>query len=241
MELSLLQFLQGIFSLIFVLVVVILGIKIIYKYFKYKRWHLICVGLTWILGVSGWYGDSIQFILIVFFNTELSDFLYLLITLPLMPISVFLWLIVVTNLLDINKRKLILGLYFILMVIFEIIYFMLLFTDTTYIGIFINPFTVEFSLFVQIFLLIFLVIWLGLGLLFARDVLKTKSKDLKLKGKLLTSAFILYALGACLDTFILISEITVVITRIILTLSAILFYLGYILPDWIKKLFLKDV
>lgn len=51
MELSLLLFLQGFFSLILVVITAILGIKILLRYFKHKQWHLICVGLavTWLV------------------------------------------------------------------------------------------------------------------------------------------------------------------------------------------------
>ena len=46
--------------------------------------------------VSPWYGDCVQFILIIFFNIELNEFFYFLIAFPIVAIALFLWMIAIT-------------------------------------------------------------------------------------------------------------------------------------------------
>ena len=53
-------------------------------------------------------------------------------------------------------------------------------------------------------------------------------------------AFISFAVGAALDTIFTGDIVILLITRMILISSAIEFYGGFILPDWMKKLFLRQ-
>jgi hypothetical protein len=74
-----------------------------------------------------------------------------------------------------------------------------------------------------------------------------QSEDLEvnLKGKLLIVGLLLFLLGAGLDglkSFFIAPEfldVTLLINRIILSVSAIFFYGGFILPNWMKKIFLR--
>jgi hypothetical protein len=86
------------------------------------------------------------------------------------------------------------------------------------------------------------------GTLFARRSLRSDNEEVKLKGKLLLAAFLSFSIGAILDSMIggilgdndPLLPIMVVIVRIILISSAIEFYGGFILPKWLKDLFLKQ-
>ncbi|MHA1467605.1 MAG: hypothetical protein ACTSP6_05940, partial [Promethearchaeota archaeon] len=59
--------------------------------------------------------------------------------------------------------------------------------------------------------------------------------EIKLRGKFLMAAFISWTFGAIADAIIPLTVITLPIIRIILITSAIEFYIGFVLPDWIKK------
>jgi hypothetical protein len=70
--------------------------------------------------------------------------------------------------------------------------------------------------------------------------MKIDNPETRLKGKLLLVAFPSFAVGALLDSMIPTSPLTLIILRSILILSAIMFYTAFMLPNWIKKLFIKQ-
>lgn len=235
-----LEYLQGLFSLIFVLITVAVGIIIISKYIKVKKWEFLLIGLAWIGMPSGYYPDGINFIMIILNGKMLSSLTYLLVaTVFLIPVS-YLWLFVISYLINLNRRKLVLILFFVICIILEITLLSLLVIDPILIGTFINPFTVEFSLFTQVLMLFALVVFVGFGFLFTKVTLASKKPEIRLKGKFLLIAFMSFLVGAFLDIILPITPLTVVITRLILVSSTIVFYFGYILPSWVRKFLLKE-
>ncbi len=78
--------------------------------------------------------------------------------------------------------------------------------------------------------------------MFAGSSLKSENAEVKLKGKFLIIAFLTYTTCAVLDSFafFLTQPIMVVLIRIFLMLSAIEFYFGWILPNFIKMIFIKN-
>jgi len=241
LPLDLLEVFQGSFSLIFAIISIFVGLRILFKYFEYKRRELILVGISWIGIASPWIPDSINFIMILGFSSILTEEAYLIIGNVFMPFFIICWLIVITDFLYKTKQKLILILCLIWTVIFEMIFFTLLFTDSTLVGTFLGPFHVEFGDFITFTLLFTIVVLLISGLLFARESLKSEDKEIKLKGKFLIVAFLSFTIGAILDSSISLIPITVVITRLILISSSIEFYIGFILPKWVKKFLIKEL
>jgi hypothetical protein len=77
------------------------------------------------------------------------------------------------------------------------------------------------------------------GFIFAYNGIKSTNKELNVKGKILTLAFSLLLVGVILDGMLTLTELTLIITRSILTGCSILFYLGYLLPEWFKRFFIK--
>jgi len=240
MELTSLEYLQGLFSLIFVLITVSVGIIIISKFFKVKKWEYLLIGIAWIGMASAYYPDGINFIMITLYGKILSPLMYLLIaTAFLIPVS-YLWLFVISYLINIKHRKLVLVIFFVICAILEITLLSLLVIDPRLVGTFLNPFTVEFSLFTQVLLLFALVVFVGFGFLFTKNAFNSEKPEIRLKGKFLLIAFVSFLVGAFLDIILPITPLTVVITRLILVSSSIEFYFGYILPSWGKKVFLKE-
>lgn len=241
LPLDLLEVFQGSFSLIFAIISIFVGLRILFKYFEYKRRELILVGISWIGIASPWIPDSINFIMILGFSSILTEEAYLIIGNVFMPLIIICWLIVITDFLYKARQKLILILCLIWTVIFETIFFTLLFIDSSLVGTFLGPFHVEFGDFITFTLLFTIVILLISGLLFARESLKSEDKEIKLKGKFLIVAFLSFTIGAILDSSISLIPITVVITRLILISSSIEFYIGFILPKWVKKFLIKGL
>ena len=250
MVLELVDYLQGSFSLIFTIISLIIGFSILIKYFQYKSRLYILVGLTWIGVATPWFPDSISFIMNIFFQTSLSIDWYFIIGNVTMPIALLLWLIAYTDMINKKNQKVILILAVFYGIIFEIVFFYLLITDKNQIGIInpLRPFTVEFGIFITIFLMIVIVILLVTGLTFAQKSVKSEDRDVRLKGKLLRAAFITFTLAAILDSLLgtifevptdPLLAIMVVITRILLMISALEFYGGFILPKWMHDIFAK--
>ncbi len=240
MELELVQFLQGIFSLILVVISVIVGLRIALKYFEHKKKELLLVGISWIGIVAAWIPDSITFLMIIFLDTPLNEEAYFIIGTAFLPVFVLCYVTAFTDLLNIKKRKLVLRIILILAVINEVIFFYLLLSPVEKVGTFLGPFQVEFNPLIDLFLIIWLLVVVIFGILFARHSMRAENPEIKLKGKFILAAFIFYLVGAILDVLIPLTPITVVITRLILTLGAISFYIGFILPEWIKKILLKE-
>ena len=248
MVLEILDFLQGSFSLIFVIISIIIALKILSKYFEYKTRTYIFVSLSWIGVASPWFPDSISFLKILIFNAPLEPEWYFIIGNSLLPVFLLCWLTAYTDLLYKDKQKLILSIFIVIGVIFEIIFFYLLFTDIDEIGVFLRPFQVEFGTLITISFIMFIAILLITGVLFARQSIRSEKPDVSLRGKFLLIAFISFTIGAIFDSAIgSILEATdpllpffVVIIRLILISSALEFYCGFILPKWVENFFLKN-
>jgi hypothetical protein len=251
LALELVDYLQGLFSLIFVLISLSLGISILLKYYKFKSRLYILVGISWIGVANPWFPDSISFIMNIIFEESLDIFWYFIIGNAFIPIALLAWLTAYTDMINKKKQKLVILLMVMFSVIFEIVFFLLLFTDINQIG-YINPtrpFTVEFGLFITVYLLLVIVVMAITGILFARHSIKSEDRTVKLKGKLLRAAFITFTVAAILDSLLgtifedptdPLLAIMVVLTRILLIISAIEFYGGFILPRWMDAIFSKS-
>ncbi|MEJ2296841.1 MAG: hypothetical protein P8Y23_19005 [Candidatus Lokiarchaeota archaeon] len=90
--------------------------------------------------------------------------------------------------------------------------------------------------------MISIALFLITGFLFARQSLKAKSKDLKLKGVFLIIAFLSFTAAAIIDVIgaDTPTELTIFLARIFLIISSICFYIGFILPRFIKEMFIKE-
>ncbi len=232
MQIGLTEILQGSFSLMFVIISIILGVKILIKYFEHKSNQFLLVGLTWIGLSTPWWPDSINLILALTTNTILSIEANFIIGTSAMPFFLLVWLKAFTDLAYKEKQKLILIIFFIIGIIFEIIFFYFLFTQPNLIGTFETPFQVVYGIYIEIFLVIFLLVVVITGILFGKQSLRSDNPEIKLKGKFLIVAFILFTIGAFLDSIV--PELFI-IARIVLDISALSFYFGFMLPDWLKE------
>ncbi|MBD3255119.1 MAG: hypothetical protein GF383_08495 [Candidatus Lokiarchaeota archaeon] len=235
MALTLAEIFQGSFNLIFVIISIIVGIKIMTKYVENKNSDFILVGITWIGISTPWMHGAIAFVLL-FFNIILMEEIRFIIGYVFIPVITVLWLHVFTNFLHKEKKKLILLLYAIICLVCEILFFTFLVTNrVALIGYFERTFSAVYRPFVRFTLLFFLATALITFLLFAKQSLKSGDAEVRLKGKFLIVAFLTYVACAILDSFFLFDPVTVVLVRLFLISSAIEFYFGWIMPDWLKR------
>lgn len=241
MPLAPLDYLNGILNLIFIIVSIVLGGIIISKYLKNKNLNFILTGVTWVLLVSGWYGTTTSFLVALLMDSDGLPFesIMLLNFIPL-PFTLISWMTAFSNFLYKEKQKLILIGCGVLMGSFYSIFLYYLFTDPMVIGEKISPVdTKANSPILAVFLVILLIIMLISGVKFALETMKYDDKETKTKGKLLLVAFPSFCIGGFLDALIPSTAITLVIFRIILISSAVEFYGGFILPNWMKKILIK--
>ncbi|MFX0188561.1 MAG: hypothetical protein ACFE8A_12595 [Candidatus Hodarchaeota archaeon] len=236
-ELSPFDIIQGSFSLTFVVISIILGIIIISKYFKVKTRDYILLGIGMIGMSNPWLPDAISFLMIIFLNSNLWPEISFIIGYAFLPFVVLCWLMAFTNLYYEEKQKITLIIFSIPFSILEIFFFYLLFTDSTLIGTFVGPFQIRWALFMNLFLLCLIAIVIITGILFTSQSIKSDNLEVKIKGKFLFVAFISFTIAAIIESLFHLDPVTVVITRSILISSAIEFYIGFILPKWIRNFF----
>ena len=235
-----LDFINGMFSMIFVFLSLFIGILILLKYIKYKERIFLIVSFVWILIGSPWWPSSLSFLIALNDNVGLPPESYFTLGNVFVPLAVALWLVAFTEFLYTKKRKLILLIFVIYGLIFEIIFFILLFIDPNLIGNLNPPVDVSYKSFIMVYLLSFLLIVVVTGLLFARLSLKSADFEVKLKGKMLVGAYITFFIGSVLDSSFPLNGFIIIFTRLILIISAFFWYAGFILPQWIKKFFIKQ-
>ncbi|MFX0003657.1 MAG: hypothetical protein ACFE9C_03970 [Candidatus Hodarchaeota archaeon] len=240
MSLTPIDTVNGIFSLIFVVISIFIGLIILTRFFKYKERIYFLVGATWIFISEPWWPSSISFLIALINGVGIPSGLYFLIGNVLVPLAIVLWLLAFTEFLYSEKRKLFLSIFAVIGAVFEILFFIFLFLNPSLIGELNGPVDVNYKSFIMIFLIIFLLIVVITGFLFANLSLKSKDPEVKIKGKLLVIAYIAFAVGALLDASVPLNEPTIVIIRIILILSAVCWYGGFLLPKWMKKFLLKS-
>jgi hypothetical protein len=240
--LEMIEILHGTFNLIVVIINLIIGVRIASKYFKYKQINLLLVGIAWIGLGSIYLPSSVKFLMIILMNYYISDTVAFILNHAFLPPFTLCWLIAITSLLNVNvlTRKLLIGGFCIISIILETTFFLFIFTrNLEGIGEFTGVFTIEWTVFSIIYLLFFALIVLLTGILFARESLKSENPEINLKGKFLLAAFISFIIGAFFEVIFPLSYISIIITRLILVSSSIEFYLGLLLPEWAKKIFLE--
>ena len=237
-----LESIQGIFTLLNVAISIILGASITLKYFKYKKRELLLVGITWMFLASPYWPDAINYLMIITTGNELSDALYLLLaTVFLAPLHV-IWIIAFTDFLYKSKQKVIVLIFLIESVIYEIVLISVFLIDYNLIGTKTGPFIASFADFISIYFIISILLIFFTGLLFAKESMKSQNKEIKLKGIFLMLAFSFFAVGGIIDIVFADSpsEITIVLARILVIIASFMFYIGFTLPKLIKKIFIKE-
>ena len=237
MEILFADFLQGIFSIIYALITTIIGIKISSKYFKYRERNLLLVGIAWIGMGFVYFAISLRFLAYLTFRILIIDEICFALINPIVILPLLCWVAAMTELLSLKKkqRRIILIIYIIISIFYEIMTFYFLFTDYKYIGKFVGLLRVEWAIFSIITFTFFMGTILISGILFALKCLIAEKAEIKFQGKILLTAFTSYFIYGVLDLLLPITSVGLIISRSLLVSSALEFYLGFMLPEWLKK------
>ena len=241
MNLEPLVFLNGILSTITVAIGAIVGIIIASRYFKYKRKEFMYIGLAVIGIYQPWWPTAVDFFSILFFNRSLTPTEYFIISTVCIPFFIVIWMVAITYMFDLTNKKVLPITFLIISVVGSLYVFIFALIDPKQIGTLTGYFNVEYEIITMGYLLFILLSIVVSGILFSVQSLNSDNPEIRLKGKLLITGFICYLVGGFMDAgTIHLTELTLIITRSILITSAILFYLGFLLPNYVKKLFLRE-
>ncbi len=242
MPLNPLDVLNGTFNLILVSVSVVLGLIVLKKYFTNKNKNFIFSGLTMIFISTGWWGTSASFIVALLFNSDgLSLEMIMLLNFIPLPIGLFAWITFYTNLLAKDKKKLLFGFITIVTVIFYVLFLVLLFTNSALVAEKISPVdTAGTNWTLIVYIVIYIVLFVYTGTKFSLATMKYENLETRLKGKFLIFAFPSFAVGAFLDASMPTAAITLIVFRLILIASLVAFYCGFLLPESLKRILIKE-
>ncbi|TFF99300.1 MAG: hypothetical protein EU541_05230, partial [Promethearchaeota archaeon] len=90
-ELSTFEITRSVSTGIFLIISILIGFRILLKYFQYKQKALLTVGLTWIFISSPWWGNAFSFLSILIIGYAFEPFEYLLIQNAFVPIALMCW------------------------------------------------------------------------------------------------------------------------------------------------------
>lgn len=243
MSLTPLDFLNGILGVSVVSLSLVLGIIVLSKYFKNQDKTFILTGLTLIFMTSGWYGTSLSFIVALVFNNDgLPLIAIMLLNFIPLPISIISWTIFFTDILLLKYRgKLIIGSTIAFTLFFYIVFFVMLSIDVNLVSEKISPVdTRGNSWFLNSFIIIYVGILVISGVKFSLETMKFEEPEMQAKGKFLLIAFPSFALAGVLDSSLPSNELTLILFRGILITSIFLFFLGFLLPKFIKNRIIKE-
>ncbi|GAH43809.1 unnamed protein product, partial [marine sediment metagenome] len=195
----------------------------------------------------------ISFIMSLFIQQTLNKELYFIIGNAFVPVALICWIIAYTDMINKEKQKITVVLILTFGIVFEGLFFYYFFMDFNSIGEInlLRPFSADLGYVLIILLSISFLILFVSGLKFARKSLKSENREVRLKGKLLQFAFIAFTIAALLektarsiligtiftDPTILLLSVILVVVRVLLISSTIAFYGGFLLPNWMKKIF----
>lgn len=234
MSLAEFDLLNGPLSIIFVLISISVGLKIASKYFEKKRRSFLLIGFSWVGLSAPWFPSTTSFIL-YFFNLQVPEqILFIIANVPI-SIAMIFWVTAFTDFKYKEKQKIILVIVFIYELTYTTLFFYLLSNDPSQIGEVIGITDTNYKILVNVNMILSLIVLLVTGTIFARDSMKSENEEVSVKGKFLFAAFYTFVFGAILDVFSALSIYFLIIGRILLIISAFEFYIGFILPNFLKS------
>ncbi len=230
-DLSYLDLLRGSLSLAFVIISLIIGIRILLKYFSHKNKVFVSVSLTWIFLSASWWWPSFNFLTIGLFGFRLSNLSYLILANFFIPLAILFWIYSFSSLNLQNKNKIIVVILGVISFSYEILLFILLFTCPDLIGVEITPEIISRTPLTLGFAIFAIFIAFIMGIIFAINSMKDSDPKIRWKGRFLLIAFIFFTLGAGLDSISWTNPIIVVVIRLLLIISSFAYYFGFFLPE----------
>ena len=234
-----LEIINGILTSIFVFVSILIGLRIILKYNKHQIKELITVGFGMILISTHWWGNSFSFLLYIAFHYELETVPHLIIENIFTPIALILWVYSICSLAFPTKIKMSLLIITPVCIIYYLCLFIGLIVDPEILVIPLSRFDTRSTILLLYLKISALFVFITYTVLFGLNLIKDGDTIIQWKGKFLFLAIVFYSLGA-IGSMFLFSLAELVILRLLLILSSILFYFSFFIPDPLRKWVIKN-
>ena len=241
-ELSELDILHGIFTTIFVVISLLVGLRILLKYFEHKRTELVAVGIAWMGMSTPWIGNSLAFLFYILADYKLELFPYLFMENVFIPLAIICWIYAWSTLVYPRSVKKMTVIFGIICVIYEIYLLTALIINPEIIGTWSEEgrFDASHTMIPSIFKVFGIFVVLITGIIFARKSMVSEDPSVQWKGRFFLIAIVSFAVGAFLDAVLTFTPLELVLVRILLISSAIEYYLGFFLPDPIANRLIKQ-
>ncbi len=244
-DLNQIEFIEGLFALITLIITISIGIGIMYKFKKSKNNRLIPVGIFWVLMGSPWLSASITFIMYIFLDHGLSSVMYICFAASLYPLTLLIWIHSYGILTELDKKKILFYIYCVIAGMFYVTFYILLFSGDpeliALVGALEGKFNIRFGIFVLIFGMFGFLSIFFTGVHFSLKTMRIDDKIIKWKGRLLLMAFIIYTAGILSDSFVpTIYPFFTALFRALVILSGILFYLAFFLPKRLANVLIRS-
>lgn len=236
----------GFLSFIGTIFVVFFIVLILLKAKQYNDKVLYAFALFLIGLNSPWYPSAFCYVYWLITKEVFIYEVYMIIGTIGTPLATISWFYIYTNLIAQKYKKKIFIILGILFLLYYILVFFIIFIPSwprdALLGILINPFDSEYRGIVLIYSIFSFVVSDSTIFHFCYTSFKeSESKQIRLNGIFFLISTVLYAIGAVIDGFIILDIVSLLIVRIIILLSGIVFYLGLIMPKWFKKLLKIDI
>jgi hypothetical protein len=242
MPLQVNDILNGSFGIVALGFCIYAAILIISKYFEYKKIEFLLMGLCAIILATPWAPHSVSFIYALATGSDqgILPEIYFIIGNVFVPVGILLWLWAFTELTykKYQKNLLIFGICY--LILFETLFFSMLFIDPLLIGELQPPVHVKYNIGLICLLLSGVIIVSVTSYFFIRESLRSDNPEIRLRGKFILSGIITLFIGAIMEGFLSLITIFLVISRILLIICGALFYIGFIPPEFIRKRLLKS-
>jgi hypothetical protein len=240
-ELDPLSQLSGLLAFISLIVAWFYGALILIKAVQLKYRTFYYLFLAVIFTMSPWYPSGIGYIYWVITSEALPYTTYILLGTLGVPIALFAWFQIYIPGLRPKAKKPLLVTTAILSIafLFYVIYFLFLAPGAPVMELIaLRPTAVdnEYKAYALIFLAYSLLISTVTGNDFSINSIKNEDRLLKWKGRFLLLSFNFYAVGALGDGFLPLTPLTLIIFRVFMVLSSTFYYIGFILPKWMRKI-----
>ncbi len=248
-EISQLAQISGLTAFIAVIIGFFFAFIILTKAIKTKQKLVFEFFLCVVFTLSPWYPSGLGYFYWLLTGELFRYEFYILLGVSLIPIAIIAWLDVYLSNIRPDSKKKILLFYAFFSIAFEIylVYFLFLAPNApieTVLGIFDNknnPTDIDYKGFVMIYLSVSILTSVLTGIHFSIISLKVEQTDVKIKGKFLLVAFSLFGVAAIFDAIVEMDAFVLVAVRLILMCTTFFFYVGFVLPKWVKKLLnIKD-
>ncbi|TFF96477.1 MAG: hypothetical protein EU547_06405 [Promethearchaeota archaeon] len=236
---------SGITALLSICIGFITGSIVLYRAIKTRERIIFSFFLAVVFTLSPWFPSGFGYLIWLFTQGGFLDqSFYILIGTIAIPVAIIAWLDVYMATIRPQNRKLVLIIFSVLSIIFEIYLFYFLYFSPNapfyeILGIIttaVNPVDIDYKGFVLVYLAIVVISACGTGIHFSYTSLKIEEKAMKWKGRFLFLAFCFFGIAAISDAMIDLGPIFIIIIRLILILANLFFYMGFLLPKWVRKL-----